>query len=189
MTPNRQHDETSTLAQSQPAAEGRDVAASVFQDARALARHLAARLPAAPTEAEILELAAAVGDAYPQGGRALAKHVERNLKTHDLVLVTRVREAAKAHGASGVRTSSSNNVVYCDARVAAEGLGVPVSVVRRMLRRRDGRYSLGWPVHIGGGSFRIPRAAVDPATRSQFLASLSVTEPPHPEPLPEPYER
>ncbi len=181
MAPNQKNDGNRT--------PGHETEASVARDVRVLARHLAARLSADPTEAELSELATVVAEAYPQGGRALAKHVERNLRGRDPVLVARVREAAKMLLAMGERRGPSSSDQYCGARSAAQALGIPTSLVRRMLRRRDGRHSLGWPMHLGSGSFRIPRAAIDPVTRSQFFTNLGRDEPPHPEPLPAGYEQ
>jgi hypothetical protein len=158
------------------------------------ARYLAARYPEHPSEHERLELASAIARMYANAsgspGRAIAKWIEHHLGDHDKVARARLRELTRELHAQGEGATDRS----CDGRflsvpVIALRLGLPVPTVRRMLRTKAGRRSLGWPVHLGRGVFRCPAVAADPTMRSQFLAGLSEHEPPHPEPLPEGYER
>lgn len=151
------------------------------------ARFLAARLSAEPSEREIHDVAGAAAEAYPMGGNRLARFVFHLLRGRGPVLRTRVRERAKELIAAGIPTSATAGP-YCSAAAAGADLGIGTALIHRMLKSREGRHGLGWPVHVGRSVFRIPRAAVSPDTRAVYLASLPPDEPAHPVPLPEGYQ-
>lgn len=60
---------------------------------------------------------------------------------------------------------------YVDDQEAARILGLPLSAVRRALDSEEGRRMLGHPLVVGD-EVRIPRAALDPRTRAEYLDSL-----------------
>lgn len=159
----------------------------------AAARYLAAHYAQHPTEQERLDLATAIARAYADAsgapGRAIAKFIEHNVR-RDKVEQARVRALARELHAQGEwGEDGAVEAQFLSVPSFARRLALPVAPVRRLLRTKAGRRALGWPVHLGHGSFLCPGAAADPIGRSQFFAGLSEDEPPHPEPLPAGYER
>lgn len=158
--------------------------------ARTRSRRSAATIPPEPTPEQVASLAASIADDAVHReapGRSIATWVQHNLGGHSALVQARVREAAKRALLAAAETAAERGDGYTSKVGAALALGVSEDDIGRWLRTRRGRASLGHPVHVGNGCFRIPWLALG-RRRAEFLQGLPIAEPPHPEPLPAGYE-
>ena len=70
----------------------------------------------------------------------------------------------------------------------ADHLGLTVGRLRELLRTRDGRRGLWWPLHVGDGCFRWPGGLVKDAAMQAARAAM-LEEPHHPVELPPDHAR